>query len=192
MKSIINVGEWSIKSKLMGLLGFALVGLALVYLVGFMTLTRVKIKGPIYTDIVQMKDLIADVLPPPEYILESYLVVLQLTETSDTGKVGFLLRECTRLESEFAARHEYWNVDLDSGRTKEILLNDAYAPAMEFYRIRNKDFLPLIQSGKRMEAKALALGIMTDLYSRHRAAIDQVVALATAAGVEHEKTAAAG
>ena len=34
------------------------------------TLTKLKVNGPIYVDIVQGKDLIADVLPPPYYILE--------------------------------------------------------------------------------------------------------------------------
>jgi hypothetical protein len=36
-------------------------------------LDRVKINGPLYQQIVSGKDLIADILPPPEYIIETYL-----------------------------------------------------------------------------------------------------------------------
>ena len=34
-------------------------------------------------EIVQGKDLIADVQPPPEYIIESYLLVLQMVDETD-------------------------------------------------------------------------------------------------------------
>jgi len=37
----------------------------------FKTLNERKVSGPVYQHIVQGKDLVADVLPPPEYILES-------------------------------------------------------------------------------------------------------------------------
>src|SRR4051812_23098309 len=44
------------------------------------TLDALKINGPMYHDIVQSKDVIADILPPPEYILESYLVLLRMSD----------------------------------------------------------------------------------------------------------------
>ena len=39
---------------------------------------KVRVNGPLYHDIVTDKDLIADILPPPQYIIESYLVALQI------------------------------------------------------------------------------------------------------------------
>lgn len=45
---------------------------------GFVVIDKVKVNGPIYNDIVQTKDLIADILPPPEYIIESYLTLFEL------------------------------------------------------------------------------------------------------------------
>lgn len=183
--------DWSIKAKLLGLLGFAILGLAITYIVGFRTLNMVKVNGPIYKSIVQGKDVIADILPPPEYIIESYLVVLQLVEETDTAQVNFLLRECERLESEFATRHEYWVTDLAAGEMKTTLLEDAYTPALEFYRIRNQEFLPLIKSGKRAEAKNLVSGPLKKLYLTHRSSIDKVVAMAIAHTAKEEKNAAA-
>jgi len=43
-------------------------------------LSRLQINGPLFRQIVQGKVVVADVLPPPEYLIESYLVVLQLTD----------------------------------------------------------------------------------------------------------------
>jgi len=41
-----------------------------------LTLNKLKVNRPVYQNIIQGKDLIADILPPPEYIIESYLVAL--------------------------------------------------------------------------------------------------------------------
>lgn len=49
----------------------------------FRTLTEFKVNGPVYAKIVQGKDLAGDAEPPPLYILESYLVALQLARTTD-------------------------------------------------------------------------------------------------------------
>ena len=40
---------------------------------GVSALGQLKVNGPIYRQIVLGKDLIADILPPPEYVIESYL-----------------------------------------------------------------------------------------------------------------------
>jgi len=182
--------EWSIKAKLIGLLILAVIGLSLTFLIGLRAISLVKVNGPIYKDIVQSKDLIADILPPPEYIIESYLVVLQLIEETDAAKVGFLLAESERLEKEFNARHDYWADDLPQGEMKSILLEAAYKPALVFFKVRDEEFLPLLKSGKREEAKILANGVLKGLYSEHRAAIDKVVTMATARGAQSEKDAA--
>lgn len=44
--------------------------MAIVVTIGFST-ERIKVNGPVYRDIIRGKDLIADILPPPEYIIES-------------------------------------------------------------------------------------------------------------------------
>ncbi|MDP3685101.1 MAG: methyl-accepting chemotaxis protein, partial [Ignavibacteria bacterium] len=49
----------------------------------YVTINKIKVNGPLYKNIVQGKDLIADILPPPEYILESYLILHQLTFAKD-------------------------------------------------------------------------------------------------------------
>lgn len=53
------------------------------------TLQVAKVHGPYYQQIVQGKDLIADILPPPEYIIESYLTAIELKDLceEEAGKV---------------------------------------------------------------------------------------------------------
>jgi methyl-accepting chemotaxis protein len=64
----------TIKMRFTLILGTLVIGFALF---GFATLTAMNtlnVNGPIYQRIVPGKDIIADVLPPSEYIIESYLV----------------------------------------------------------------------------------------------------------------------
>ena len=61
-----------------------------------------------YLEIVTGKDLIADILPPPEYILESYLVVHQLAEAKER-KISTIWRiRLKQLKTDFDNRHDYW------------------------------------------------------------------------------------
>src|SRR3979411_575493 len=48
-------------------------GLAAVVFTGIYALGEVKVGGPIYDKIKLGNDLIADILPPPGYVIESYL-----------------------------------------------------------------------------------------------------------------------
>jgi methyl-accepting chemotaxis protein len=57
------------------LAGFAAFGLQT-----YSGLGKVKVGGPLYERIVLDKDLVADILPPPNYIIESWLTVLLLAD----------------------------------------------------------------------------------------------------------------
>ena len=49
------------------------VGLLAVLLTSGYALQQLRIGGPLYSQIKLGNDLIADILPPPEYVLEAYL-----------------------------------------------------------------------------------------------------------------------
>ena len=55
----------------------AAVGLLVIVTIAYRVVSTVKVSGPLYADIIRGKDLVADILPPPEYIIESYLVAYQ-------------------------------------------------------------------------------------------------------------------
>src|SRR5919108_169668 len=55
-------------------------GCVAVLWTGISALSELKVGGPVYRQIVLGKDLIADILPPPEYVIESYLETTALLE----------------------------------------------------------------------------------------------------------------
>ena len=85
--------DLSVKIKLFALVGIFVVGLMARAAFSYRTMNLVKVNGPYYQRIVQGKDLIADILPPPEYIIEAYLVVLQMADETDSAKLQQLIEK---------------------------------------------------------------------------------------------------
>ena len=74
------MASFSIRQRFLSLMIF-FVTLVLIYGAwSFRTLHQLKVNGPVYDEVVQNKDLIADILPPPVYIIESYLVSLEMSQ----------------------------------------------------------------------------------------------------------------
>ncbi len=71
---------------------------------------QVSIGSDSYQQIVSAKDLSADILPPPEYIVETQLTVMQLSTTTEDTTV--LTVRLSRLEAEYTQRHAYWEQNL--------------------------------------------------------------------------------
>ncbi len=165
----------SVSKLLYSLLGIFVVGFLFLESFTALQMRQVLVNGPIYKKIVQGNELVADILPPPEYIIESYLNVLQMTKESDPKKLELLMVAAKKLETDFIERHEYWLKELPENDLKKEFLIDSYAPAMEFYSIFKKEFLPAIQSKDVKKAVDLAFGKMKDLYEIHRGKIDIVV-----------------
>lgn len=178
----------SVRFKLYCLVGVFALGFLGFGLSASRTLEQVKVNGPYYARIVQGKDLIADVLPPPEYLIESYLLVLQMLDETDRPALDGLVNRARTLRTDYQARHEYWVKELPPSPMKEALVSSSYRPAQEFFNAYDSDFLPKILAGDRDGARAVVSGVLKEKYGVHRAAVDEVVKLATAnaAAVEAE------
>ena len=155
----------------------------------FRTLDQLKVNGPVYQKIVQGKDLIADILPPPNYIIESYLVSLQLSTSEKTAHAALVARLKT-LQGEYETRHAYWREQPLEPALKELLLKQAHVPALAFYRIAEGGLIPAIQRDDK-DAAALAMARMKEQYDLHRTAIDQVVQLTNKRNLADENDARA-
>ncbi|MBL9164832.1 MAG: hypothetical protein JNL18_19040 [Planctomycetaceae bacterium] len=188
MSRFANMG---VRSKLMCLAALYAVGTVLFGAIAFSTLNKVKVNGPIYGELAQGKDLLADILPPPEYIIESYLTVHKMTGAEDPTGTDALAKKLETLQKDFDARHDYWAERLPQGEMNEILLEEAYEPATKFFAVAQNEMLPALRAGDKEKAKTLVSGPMSTLYEEHRAAIDKVVALATDQTAAVETNAAA-
>ncbi|MBI4734252.1 MAG: methyl-accepting chemotaxis protein, partial [Rubrobacteridae bacterium] len=190
----MNRLEWfdnlRIKQKLLAVVFVILLGFVVFGTYAFTTLNYLKVNGPVYGEIVLGKDLIADILPPPDYIIESYLVAFELTHETDKAvmdeKIEYLQN---KLEKEYNDRHDFWVENLTEGKLKTTMVSDSYKPAQEFYGIVNNEFIPAIKAGDLNKADALLNGTLKDKYEEHRKYIDQVVSMTTDQNAKTEETA---
>lgn len=142
----------------------------------FFTLNQLKVNGPLYDRVVQGKDLIADILPPPAYIIEAYLVSQQLFDATDEVKTAQLSARFRTLRKEYEERYAFWRTAGLEPNLGDALLKSAYEPAQRFFDIADKKFFTALVSHDRVQLTA-ALMQMSEAYEQHRQAVDNVVTL---------------
>ena len=164
-------------SFLLVIFGFSFFGFFL-----FSTLNLLKVNGPVYRELVAGKDLIADILPPPDYIIESYLVAYELRDAlDDPQRIDELSRSLSRLEVEYYDRHKYWKDDIWFLPKNEVIrttmLERSYAPAVEFFRVIKNNYLPAVKKKDRAQVDAILAGPLRSFYDEHRKQINIVVSM---------------
>jgi len=173
-----NLLKLTIKARLGVILGVLIVGFTLFGVATLQAMNTLNVNGPIYSRIVQGKDLIADILPPPEYIIESYLVVLQLSHSTNSDEIKALAARLQDLKKEYEARHVFWQGEVLENEIKMPLLEDSYKASQDFYHEAQTIFIPSVQA-QNQEAMQNSLAKMKVSYQTHRQAIDTVVELTT-------------
>jgi methyl-accepting chemotaxis protein len=116
------------------------------------------------------KDVTADVLPPPMYLIELRLVVSQAIEA--TMPVETAMREAQRLENEYNARVSYWTEHPPYGLEAQLLGTQHRAAERLFEMTRAA--LTAVAAGDR-SAAAAALAEVHATYLAHRAGVDETV-----------------
>lgn len=172
------IKDMKIKYKLFLLIIIFILGFSVF---GFYTnkvITDTKINGYTYKQIIMGKDLISDILPPPEYIIESHLTALELLNEDDKSKIEELAKYEEKLESYYNEHHELWVNDLPESEMKRIFVEDSYKSAEEYFNVLNNEFIPYIKNGDKENAKFILNNKLEELYNNHRNSIDKVVELA--------------
>ncbi len=185
----MNFKHMKLSQRLLALLVILMLSFATYGAWSFKVLNTLKVNGPIYQRIVQGKDLIADILPPPEYIIESYLVALQLM-TAPPAQRQPLVESLKILKSDYDTRHAFWAKEHLEPALNDLLLNNADKPAQAFYQAAFGQLIPALEKDD-MAAATVALEAMGRSYQLHRAAINDLVKLATQRNASDEASAKA-
>lgn len=178
---MVRFRDWSVRGKLLLLVGLSTAGLLIVGGLGATTIDRVKVEGPLYHEIVRQKDLLADILPPPAYAIESYLVANRLLIDPHPEDRDRYLERMAQLRSEFEAREAFWTEDLPVGRSREVMLGAVFPSGKRLFEVVESSFLPALRAQDITAAKASLEGPVSAAYQEHRKAVDEMVALSSAA-----------
>jgi methyl-accepting chemotaxis protein len=153
------------------------VGFIIYGIWSFKTVNELKVGGPVYKQILQSKDLVADILPPPEYILESYLVAFQLSTTTSQTEEAELVKHLKELKATYDERHAYWLNEHLPADIADGMLNKTYQPAIRFYETAFQELIPAVTAQDSAAIDAAMVKLKT-AYNTHLQEIQKLVILA--------------
>ncbi len=149
------------------MLGVAVVGATTV-----LAFKAMGIGGAIYQRIVTGKDLLGDILPPPEYAIEPYLQANLIY--NGEGKLAEHKARLVALRKGFVERRDYWRLSSLPAELKAEIVDAAGDEAEAMWREIDDNFLSAAAAGDRLRLAA-AFSRISQHYTRHRAIIDEAV-----------------
>lgn len=184
-----SLNDIRVSWKLAILVAVPVIGLGFYAFTSFDTVNQVKVRGPLYDQVIAGKDLIADILPPPAYIVECHMVALSMTHSRDRAEAEALGQRMRRLESDYSDRIEHWSKELPEGAMKTELIGPSQESARKYFEIARNELLPKVLAGDSDEATEVIETKLTPMFEEHRSHIDRVVELANAYASDAESNA---
>lgn len=185
------IKNMKIRQKLSFLLIIFIICFIFVGAFSIYSINNIKINGKLYQEIISGKDLIADIIPPPAYIIESYNMVLEIANSNDAPEIGRLTKKVEDLNEIYEERYQYWSENLEGADDKSVLLDSSHDSAVQFYKVAREEFIPAILVGNREEARLLLKEQLKPLYEKHRSAIDEITIMVNEENAQREQSASA-
>lgn len=173
----MKIARLKLSTLIVSVLTIILLSVCLFVYIDIQTNKTVAINGEQYGKIIDQKDLMADVLPPPEYLIETWQLILQSVAMNESSNRQ-LEERITALRAEFEKRHDYWSGKLKSPDIRQLVVEQLYASGQTFFTIYDSKFVPALRSQDKKQIET-ALAELNTAYQAHRRIVDQVVASAT-------------
>jgi methyl-accepting chemotaxis protein len=150
---------------------FTLGALAAAFIIGAVSFHGSREAGNAATQTFVAKDVTADILPPPMYLIELRLVLSQAIE--GTLSVAQARTELTRLQGEYQARVDYWTANPPYGLESKLL--GAQHDAARNLLAASARLLDTLAAGDDEKAVKSALQVAHTAYLAHRNGVDATV-----------------
>jgi len=175
-------------SGAMNLFGAALwIGLILLTAGAWEAIATLRIGGPLYERIVVGKDLIADILPPPMYVVEAYLDAETAYYIRSPAKIDDAARELHKHRAAYADRVAHWRtVELPTD-VKAVLLEQSDLQAVRFFEDAAA-MLAAMRAGDQAKVDVLHAR-MKAAYEAHEALVNRAAPMIAADNADLEALA---
>ncbi len=180
----------TIKTKLYGLLLFNVLALAALLGLSLWVMHQYLINGSLYEVLIRRASVLAELEPSSFDMAEPYLILLQLSTTTDAGEVESLKKQFTTHEAHYLEREAYWTDNLPEGPTRRALRSDVVPAAHEFYRAAKDEYLPLLTKKDRQQLGQVLEEKIKPRYSTQRQNVERVMRIARQMNENEENIAA--
>jgi len=142
-----------------------------------------RVDGPQFKQVTNGKDLLADALPPPMYLIETFLNAYSLIEqvrlNGDKASIQGQVEHFKKLRTDYETRRAFWEKEVTDEAVRKLLLVDSDKSAMELFRVVEREFIPAVNERDLDQMRELTANEMRDHYEAHRVAVDKIVELTT-------------
>lgn len=176
----------SISSAIIAFGLLLVIGFTAVVATGAYALRELKVGGPLYSDIKLGNDLVADILPPPAYVIEAYLEATLAMREPD--QLAAHSERLVQLRKDYDDRKVFWTGSSLTADLKTALVQKSDAEVQKFFKAADQ-LVPALKS-KDTAAAERAYAQLKEAYTAHRAVIDWIVERANKQNADNEKLAA--
>ena len=167
--------NWSLKAKLVLLVGSAVLGLLMLGVVSFATLTKVEVGSAVYQRIVMIKDVNADYVPPSQSLAVAVVHAVKMEEAPDQATAQHFLDLLREDKKNFEEGHANWMRQLPDGKLKELVGGTAYSAAQEWFGTMEQEFVPALLNGDRKKAHQIRTTKMAKSFAAQEGTVDEIV-----------------
>lgn len=153
--------------------GSAFIGLIIVAIVSSAYgINTIRFGGEMHRLNQQLNDFNADILPPPEYLVESYLTANLVARSP--GQVDDHAQKLAVLKRQWRDRADHWAASDLEPELKAGIAETVAEDGAEFWQVVETRLLPAAKTGDTDEISR-ALTALDGVYARHRSHIDTLV-----------------
>jgi len=185
MKTIANKGFYmkmlyTLKKSFTTFVLISLLGCSIISMYGFYNQNHMK---DLSVKSFTAKDIVADILPPPLYLIEYRLTISQAIE----GSISFEEAESktNQLEKDYLDRIEYWKKNESYGLNSHLLGNQ-HSSAVSFINYSKENILTKLKN--KTEISKDDIQKAHQLYLEHRKYVDGTVTLANNLATESSQS----
>jgi methyl-accepting chemotaxis protein len=140
-------------------------------------LNRLKVNGPIYEQVVNGKDLVADILPPPLFVVEAYMLALEAGDFPEVAEAN--AAKIAKLELAYKDRRAYWQGSSLPQNLKDQLANAVLTKSDVFWQEMDGAVLPALATKDAPKVKDL-IAHLKGTFHLHQDAVEQLVSSSNA------------
>ena len=141
--------------------------------ISYVAMEQVRVGGHRFQLIANAKDLTADILPPPLYLVESQLAVQEIV-ADPAGALPEDGPKLARLHQDYLARVAFWKDMAPPAKIGEVLFGRSHQAAETFWGLVDNQLIPAARAGD-VAALHKAGDQITAAYRTHRKAVDDMV-----------------
>jgi diguanylate cyclase (GGDEF)-like protein len=175
-------GSWksrlgSIKANLWLLVASCVIGFVVLLVLGQIALRNLESSA---MEMAQGKDIVADILPPPLYLIEPHLLAYQILDTAPPQRAA-VAQKLQAMRLRYQQQNAHWlqqSQKLDASVTV-ALFGEQKTQGDAYWNFLEQQFLPLALAQKDTQARK-AFVKLNSLYDAHRDGVDATVKVASA------------